>query len=257
MYPDLNILSDLDQRKRAGRKSLAVLIDPDSQKSQKAEELISLAAEVQVDYFFLGGSLVSEDRMGALIALIRKHSNIPAVIFPGSAYQIHPSADAFLLLSLASGRNPDYLIGRHVEAAPLLRTSGLEIIPTAYILVDGGRQSSTAYLTQTQVLPSDREDLAAATALACQQLGMRLIYLEAGSGAVHPVPEKMTTVVGKNVRLPLVVGGGIRSGDRAYGLFQAGADLLVVGNALENDPQLLRELVQSRDSFYPETLRSS
>jgi geranylgeranylglyceryl phosphate synthase family protein len=245
---NLNILSDLELRKREGRKSLAVLLDPDLHKSQQADELISRAVSANVDYFFLGGSLVSDDRMGQLIESIRKYSDIPAVIFPGSAYQIHRSADAFLLLSLASGRNPDFLIGRHVEAAPLLKASGLEIIPTGYILVDGGRHSSTAYLTHTQVMPSDREDLAAATALACQQLGMRLIYLEAGSGALYPVPEKMTSFVGKTVQLPLVVGGGIRSGVQASGLYHAGADLLVVGNALETNPALVIELTGSRDA---------
>ncbi len=248
----MHILSNLELRKREGKKSLAVLLDPDRQKLHKAEELISLATREKVDYFFLGGSLITEDSMGQLLDTIRRYSDIPTVIFPGGTYQIHRSADAILLLSLASGRNADYLIGRHVEAAPLLNSSGLEIIPTGYILVDGGRHSSTAYLTQTQVLPSDREELAAATALACQQLGMRLIYLEAGSGAQFPVPEKMTSIVGNTVHLPLVVGGGIRSGAQASGLFRAGADLLVVGNALEADPQLISELAKSRDSFHKE-----
>ena len=164
------------------------------------------------------------------------------ILFPGNNYQLCEEADALLLLSLISGRNPEYLIGQHVVAAPLIKESGIEAIPTGYLLIDGGKISTTSYITQTVPIPADKPDVAVATALAGEQLGLKLIYLEAGSGAANPVSAEMISAVKKNVSLPLIVGGGIRSGAQAEAACQAGADIIVVGNILEKAPELLMEL---------------
>jgi len=236
-------------QKQKGIKSLAVLVDPDRSKSKDIDLLLSISVQNKVDFFFIGGSLILDDAMPEMIRKIKSQTNIPVVIFPGNGMQINPEADAFLLLSLISGRNPDYLIGRQVEAALTLRNSGLEIIPTAYILVDGGQVSSTAYITQTIPIPAHRPELAVATAIAAEQLGMKMIYLEAGSGAKWPVNSEFVSLVSQNVQLPIITGGGIKSGLTCCELYKSGSDLIVVGNALEENPALIHELTQARDEF--------
>lgn len=227
---------------KTSHKQLAVLVDPDKQTHESLLQLIQLAQNCRADYFFVGGSLLVEDSFDKTIATIKQHSSIPVVIFPGSNYQISTKADAILFLSLISGRNAEYLIGQHVTAAPLIKESGLEAIPTGYILIDGGRVSTTSYITQTVPIPADKPDIAIATALAGQMLGMKLIYLEAGSGAQNHVPTSMINAVKKNINIPLIVGGGIRSAQQAEAVCHAGADVVVVGNVLEKDPDLLMEI---------------
>lgn len=178
-----------------------------------------------------------------VIAAIRQQSDTPVILFPGNPLHIDPSADAVLFLSLLSGRNAEFLIGQHVIAAPLLKRSGLEILPTGYMLVDSGTQTTVSYISGTTPLPYDKPDVAACTAMAGEMLGLQLMYLDAGSGARRPVPPRMIAAVRAVVDTPLVVGGGISSGEKAYEALKAGADLIVVGNGIEQDPDLLPELV--------------
>jgi phosphoglycerol geranylgeranyltransferase len=227
--------------KQKGTAKLAVLIDPDRQTPEGIVHLASIAENCKVDFLFVGGSLLMEDAFESTIITLKKHTRIPVVIFPGNNYQISAKGDAILFLSLISGRNPEYLIGQHVVAAPVIKESGIEVIPTGYILIDGGKISTTSYITQTVPLPADKPDLAVATAMAGEMLGMKLIYLEAGSGAIHPVNARMIKEVKKNIHIPLIVGGGISSPEEIEEICKAGADVVVVGNILEKEPGLLME----------------
>lgn len=177
-----------------------------------------------------------------LIAVIRSHTNTPIILFPGNPLHIEPSADAILFLSLISGRNPEFLIGQHVIAAPLLKKSGLEILPTGYMLVDSGAQTTVSYISGTMPLPHDKPSVAACTAMAGEMLGLQLMYLDAGSGARRPVSPEMIAAVRSVIEIPIIVGGGINSGEKAYQALKAGADMIVVGNGIEQDPDLLPQL---------------
>jgi putative glycerol-1-phosphate prenyltransferase len=170
-------------------------------------------------------------------------------LFPGSTHQVCDEADAILLLSLISGRNPDLLIGKHVEVAPQLMRSGLEVIPTGYMLVDGGKTTAVHYVSQTIPIPHDKPELALSTAWAGELMGLRVNYLDAGSGAHQAVPETIVAELGQQTKNPLVVGGGIRSGERAFQLCEAGASVIVVGNALEKSPALVTELLAATHAF--------
>lgn len=224
------------------KKQLAVLVDPDKQNEVQLLALIQQAQNAKVDFFFAGGSLLMEDRFEQTIETIKSHCEIPVVIFPGNNYQISKRADALLMLSLISGRNAEYLIGQHVVAAPALKEARLETIPTGYILIDGGKTSTTSYITQTVPIPNDKADIAVATAIAGEMLGQKLIYLEAGSGAKHCVSTTLVRAVKKNISVPLIVGGGIRNSEQAEEICEAGADIIVVGNVLEKEPELLFEI---------------
>jgi len=230
------------QIKNRQQKQLAVLIDPDNQRRETLLPLIELAQNARVDFFLVGGSLLLENSFEQTIETIKANSKIPVVIFPGNNYQISKKADAVLFLSLISGRNPEYLIGQQVIAAPLIKEVNLETIATGYLLIDGGRISTTSYITQTVPIPNDKPDIAVATALAGEMLGMQLIYLEAGSGAEQPVSAEMVGAVKKSISVPLVVGGGIRTGEQAEEICKAGADIIVVGNVLEKKPEALMEI---------------
>ena len=227
---------------KSSHKQLAVLIDPDQHTEESLAQLLHLAQNAHTDFFFVGGSLLLEDRFEKAITYIKEHSKIPVIIFPGNSYQVSAKADAILFLSLISGRNPEYLIGQQVIAAPLIKEANIETIPTGYLLIDGGRISTTSYITQTVPIPNDKPDIAVATALAGEMLGMKLIYLEAGSGAVNSVAAEMIKAVKKNISVPLIVGGGIRSAEKAEECCKAGADIIVVGHILEKEPDLLMEI---------------
>lgn len=235
-------------------KKLAVLIDPDRQQEPQLLALIKQAAAAKVDFFFVGGSLLMEDVFEKTIAFVKANTDIPVVIFPGNNYQLSAQADALLMLSLLSGRNAEYLIGQQVVAAPAIKAAGLETIATGYLLIDGGRISTTSYITQTVPIPHDKPDIAVATALAGEMLGMQLIYLEAGSGAINHVPEAMIRAVKKSISVPLIVGGGIRSSEAAEAVCRAGADVIVVGNVLEKEPELLMEISLAAHANYKEVL---
>lgn len=233
---------------------LAVLVDPDRQNPESLETLVKLAVNCKVDFLFVGSSLLVEGRMDDTITVIKKLCAIPVVIFPGNNYQVSKHADAILFLSLISGRNPEYLIGQHVIAAPMVKEAGLETIPTGYILVDGGRISTTSYITQTVPVPNDKPDIAAATALAGEMLGLKAIYLEAGSGAKQHVSPALIKAVKQTVGVPLIVGGGIRSAEQAEEVCRAGADVIVVGNVLEKEPELLMEISLAVHATSPNSL---
>lgn len=241
------IYQQILNNKKSKRKGFSVLIDPDHLKIKNLETIINIANKQDVDYFFIGGSLILQDRLEETLKLIRENSFIPTILFPGSGFQISHHAHALLFLSLVSGRNPEYLIGKQIEIAPKLQTTGLEIISTAYMLVDGRNSNTAAYISQTQPIPNDKPEAALATALAAKYLGFHLLFLDAGSGAKISVSQEMISRISGMVQLPLIVGGGITNGYKARELYQAGADILVVGNAIEKDPSLIAEIVSAKE----------
>ena len=247
--PRISLLAILNSYKQQNRKSFAVLLDPDQVGQRDFTETVSRAIAHQADFFFVGGSLITDYVQREMIAIIRQQTDAPIVIFPGNSLHIDTSADSLLLLSLISGRNPDLLIGQHVIAAPLLKRSGLDIVSTAYMLVDGGAQTTVSYISNTMPLPHDKPSVAACTAMAGELLGMKLTYLDAGSGARRPVPGALISAVRQAVDTPIVVGGGINSGEKAYEALQAGADLIVVGNGIEQNPDLLPQIAGVVSSF--------
>lgn len=239
----MNLLNALREKHKLGKKSIAVLIDPDKVDDlSKLHYLINLASENCVDYFFVGGSLITTANLSEVIRHIKKNVNLPVVLFPGNSMQIEPSADAILFLSLISGRNPELLIGQHVMAAPILKNTRLEIIPTGYMLINSGKITSVAYISNTIPIPEDKYSLAACTAMAGEMLGLQCIYLDAGSGAEREINPKMIASVRRAVSLPLIIGGGINSPIKAMNALEAGADMIVIGNALEKDPDMLIEI---------------
>ena len=236
----------LSQKAQAGLKQLAVLIDPDSLTTEA--ELVNLIVrcnEAEVDMILVGGSLITNGFWNRCIEIIKIHTKIPLVLFPGNIMQTHPEADAILFLSMISGRNPDLLIGKHVLAAPLLKKSGIEVIPTAYMIVDGGNITSVMYMSNTTPLPADKNNIAACTALAGEMLGLKVIYMDAGSGAQNPIRVGMIQEVKSQINGPLFIGGGIRTPEQAIETCLAGADVVVVGNAIEKDPNLVFDLAKS------------
>ena len=239
----MEILRQLSSRQREGRKSFSVLIDPDKvADSRSLVKVLNMSQENKVDYFFLGGSLITTNNISQILSVIKDNSNIPVVLFPGSNMQIVSEADAILFLSLISGRNAELLIGQHVVAAPILKKLTMEILSTGYILVNAGNQTTVSYMSNTQPIPYEKPSVAACTAMAGEMLGLRLIYLDAGSGAKMPVSNKMISMVRKSVSVPLIVGGGINSGEKAENILSAGADMIVIGNGIEEKPELLIEV---------------
>jgi phosphoglycerol geranylgeranyltransferase len=232
----------LCEAKTIGRKQLAVLIDPDKLRLKHMQQTIELAEECGVDYFYIGGSLVVNNMLDDVLTNIRKQSNIPLVLFPGSSFQLSYRADALLFLSLISGRNAELLIGQHVISAPFLRMSPLEIISTGYMLIDGGVMTSVQYMSNTYPIPAHKDDIAVCTALAGEMLGLKQIYMDAGSGAQNPISADMIESVSGAVQIPVIIGGGIRTAERVHANLKAGADVVVVGNAIEKDPNLVREM---------------
>ncbi|MFN6944333.1 MAG: geranylgeranylglyceryl/heptaprenylglyceryl phosphate synthase [Cytophagaceae bacterium] len=238
----MDVLQKFLNNKKQGKKSFAVLLDPDKLDSQKCREVAEAGETAGIDYFFIGGSLITKQNFNTIVHTVKAHSSVPIVIFPGSNLQIDSKADAILLLSLISGRNPDFLIGQHVIAAPLLKESNLEILPTGYILVDCGKPTTVSYISNTTPIPFDKPSVAACTALAGQMLGMKLMYLDGGSGAMYSISPEMISMVEKTVDVPLIVGGGINTIEKAQAALQAGADTIVIGNAIESDVNFLNEI---------------
>ena len=236
------LYNKIQERKSAGKKSFAVLIDPDKVNVATTEQLVSLAVDGGIDYFFVGGSLVVTDHLDECIQQIKSACNIPVLLFPGSPSQISKHADALLYLSLISGRNADMLIGQHVVSAPFVKKSGLEIISTGYMVIDGGASTTVSYISNATPIPSDKPDIALCTALAGEMLGMKIIYMDSGSGAKKAISEEMISTVAKNIEVPIIVGGGIRDAEKAYLNCKAGADVIVVGNAIEKAPSLISEM---------------
>lgn len=237
-----DIYQSFIHQKKEGRKNFVVLIDPDKVKTNNIDQIIDLAYRAKVDCFFIGGSLVINDTLDYCILKIKEACKIPVILFPGNSMQLSYAADAILFLSLISGRNPELLIGKHVETAPFLYASPLEIISTGYMLIDGGVSTSVSYMSNTYPIPSAKDDIAVCTALAGELLGLKLVFMDAGSGAKTPISESMISAVSSKVSIPLVVGGGIRTPEKALANAKAGADFIVVGNAIEKDPGLIMEM---------------
>lgn len=235
--------------KQAGKKALAVLIDPDNITPEACEKLVLEAVNHKVGYIFVGGSLITGENLPTVIKIVKANSNIPVIIFPGNNLHIDASADGILFLSLISGRNPEHLIGQHVLAAPIIKRTALQVLPTGYILIDGGAQTTVSYISNTTPIPADKPGIAACTAMAGEMLGMKLIYLDAGSGAKQQISAKLVTTVRKAVNAPLIVGGGIDSPFKLLETIEAGADIVVVGNVFEKDPSLLTIMAKVVNNF--------
>lgn len=243
-----NIYQELLRRKKQGIKSFAVLIDPDKADAATIRHLVERSVKAGVDYFFVGGSLVISDRLEEVVQQIKSSCSIPVILFPGSPSQLTPLADALLYLSLISGRNPELLIGQHVISAPFVKKSGLEIMATGYMVVDGGAPTTVSYISNATPMPADKNDVALCTALAGEMLGMKLIYMDAGSGAKKAISESMIAAVAAQITIPLIVGGGITDPEKAYLNCKAGADIIVIGNAIEKDPALIEEMAAAVQS---------
>ena len=237
-----NVYLQLLESKKAGRPLFTVLIDPDKVDAKSLEHLIGLGLEAKVDYFFVGGSLVISNHLDACVQQIKAACNIPVILFPGSPSQVSKYADALLYLSLISGRNPELLIGQHVISAPFVKKSGLEIMPTGYMVIDGGAPTTVSYISNAAPIPSNKHEIAMCTAMAGEMLGMKLIYMDAGSGAKRPITESMIQKVSSCIDVPLIIGGGITHPEKAYLNCKAGADVIVVGNAIEKDANLIKEM---------------
>ena len=225
-----------------GKKLLAVLIDPDKMKPEGLAIFLEKANQSLATHIFVGGSTVGDDATEILVSELKQYTHLPVVLFPGDVSQITGKADALLFLSLVSGNNPEYLIGKHIKAVSKLRETQLEIIPTGYILIENGKITSVEKTTQTKPLSRTDIQKVVDTAKASELLGMRLIYLEAGSGALHPIPTEMISFVRQEITIPLIVGGGIRSIKQLQNAYNAGADLVVIGTAFEEDDNFFEAL---------------
>lgn len=236
------LYQQLSDKKSKGQKSFAVLIDPDKVDAEKIDQLTQLSVNAGVDYLFVGGSLVISNHLDEVVQRIKQSCDIPVILFPGSHSQISAYADGLLYLSLISGRNPELLIGQHVISAAAIKQSGLEIISTGYMVIDGGAPTTVSYISNAAPIPADKNEIAMCTAMAGEMLGMKVIYMDAGSGAKRPISEGMIEKVSKTIEAPLIVGGGITSPEKAYRNCKAGADVIVIGNAIEKDTSLIKEM---------------
>ncbi|MFH1196297.1 MAG: geranylgeranylglyceryl/heptaprenylglyceryl phosphate synthase [bacterium] len=212
-----------------------ILIDPDKSAGDQLIKFIVHCEQSGVDGFLIGGSLMMGGNLEKTIELIKENSHLPVIIFPGGTEQIFPNADAILYLSLVSGRNADQLIGKHVLAAPVIKKFDIEPISTGYMLIESGRVTTAEYISGSKPIPRNKPEIAAATALAAQYLGMKLIYLEAGSGADLPVPNDMIKYVSSVCEVPVIVGGGIRDSKTASEKVRSGANIIVTGNHFEDE----------------------
>jgi len=230
------------------KKSIALLLDPDKAKGDLLKNILKTAVERKADYIFAGGSLTFTS-IDNLIIEIRRLCSIPVVLFPGNLLQLTLNADVILLLSLISGRNAELLIGNHIIAAPHLKGVREKLVSVGYILISCGKKTSVEYISQTEAIPCNKPEIAVATALAGEMLGLQMIYLEAGSGATNHVPIDLVKAVRQNISIPLAVGGGIKSKDEVEDIFEAGADLIILGNGCEKNPELLFEACRIRNKF--------
>ena len=229
-------------------KSVALLLDPDKAIGKAFENIIEIAVICKTDYILTGGSIIF-NKIDCLISYIKERCTIPVILFPGSLLQLTTKADGIYFLSLISGRNPELLIGNHVIAAPYLREIKNRVVPVGYMLINCGSKTSVEYMSQTEAIPSDKTDIITATALAGEMLGMKMIYLEGGSGAKSPVPTRVIKAVKENVSIPVIAGGGLKNIKQVQDAFESGADMIVIGNGCEKRPALLAEACKVRDSF--------
>ena len=222
---------------------LALLVDPDKCYGEALKVQADLINRYRPQLILVGGSLTSRP-VDETVRFLKEKTDTPVVLYPGHPVQVSFSADALLFLSMISGRNPELLIGAHVTAAPAIHQNKLETIPTGYMLIDGGTPTSVEYISQTQPIPAQKTDIALATALAGQMLGLKLIYMDAGSGALKPIPKAMIQRIKEEISIPLMIGGGIDTPEKLKNAFQSGADIVVVGNVLEKQPELLASFTE-------------
>ena len=244
-----DLYNNILEKKSKGKKLFAILIDPDKQKNSDLLLTIENASHANVDYFFVGGSLLTNDNLENCIKTIKKNCDIPIILFPGNAMQVNKNADGILFLSLISGRNAELLIGKQVITAPILKQTELEVISTGYMLIDSGEPTAASYMSNTTPIPRNKHGIAISTAIAGEYLGLKLIYMDGGSGAKQPIEMDMIKKVSKSINIPLIIGGGICNAQKALDNCKAGADLIVVGNAIEKNPALILEISQAIHSF--------
>lgn len=245
----MTIYEDIVESKAQGAKKFGVLIDPDQIRLQSFDQVLDQAIQYSVDYLFIGGSLIVNNKLDEVLSSIKEKCEIPLILFPGNTFQLSHKADGILFLSLISGRNPELLIGNHVITAPIIKQSSLEVMSTGYILIESGAPTTVSYMSHTNPIPANKFDIALCTAIAGELLGLKLIYLEAGSGAQHPVSTKMIKTVSKGTSIPLIVGGGIKTPEKAQANAAAGADLIIVGDAIESNPSLIGEMAHAIHSY--------
>ncbi|TAH21638.1 MAG: geranylgeranylglyceryl/heptaprenylglyceryl phosphate synthase [Cytophagales bacterium] len=246
------IYNTLVKIKENSGKSLAILIDPDKIDTTQGTKLSDYCKENAPDFFLVGGSLITTNQTDTIIDSIRNSpytAHIPVLLFPNSYLHLSEKADGILFLSLISGRNPEYLIGNHVIAAPLLKQSKLEVIPTGYILVNCGNQTTVAYISNTTPIPYNKNDIAVCTALAGEMLGLKMIYMDGGSGAKQAISPEMIRAVKQQLDVPLMIGGGIRTVEAMEMAFEAGADTVVIGSAVEQNPELLANFCEAMKKY--------
>jgi phosphoglycerol geranylgeranyltransferase len=239
----------IDAARQSKKKLLAVLIDPDKPSENELISLCKRAEKSGANLIFVGGSLLTHDGLDQCLTIVMSHCNIPVLLFPGSVLQISDKADGILFLSLISGRNADLLIGNQVIAAPYLKNSNLEVLPTGYMLVDCGKSTTAIYMSNSAPIPYEKADIAACTAIAGEFLGLGYFYLDGGSGAEKSISTEMINAVRNAIDRPIIVGGGIRDGHTAKALAQAGADVIVVGNLFEENPEAMDEIAQALQSL--------
>jgi phosphoglycerol geranylgeranyltransferase len=230
------------EAKAQKRKLLAILIDPDTPSALQLGAITEQINAAKADLIFVGGSLLMKDALDECLLSIKDKTDIPTILFPGSVLQISSKADAILFLSLISGRNPDLLIGSQVIAAPYIKQSGLEVLPTGYMLIDSGKATTASYMSNTHPIPYHKHEIAASTAMAGEMLGLGMIYMDGGSGADKAVDPRMIASVRAHVDIPIVIGGGIKDAETAKAICDAGADVIVVGNASEHNPLIISEI---------------
>lgn len=249
MMQNTNIYDQILRARQERRKLLAILLDPDKQDAERLDECLENIHNQPVDLLLVGGSEVRNGHTEALVKSIKRLTDLPVVLFPGDYSQITKEADALLFLNLLSGRNAEYLINQQVKAVPRIQDSDLEILPTAYILVDGGVSTSVQKVSQTEPLSLKDEEMIVNTAIAGMYMGHKLVYLEAGSGARNPVPATLISRIRAKIDIPIIAGGGIRDHRQLASAFESGADMVVIGTAFEQDPSILRQILNN-EHFY-------
>ena len=245
----MNIYNYILENKKKGKKLFSILIDPDKQNNNTLLNVIKKANNAKADFFFVGGSLLAHDSLDSCLSTIKENSDIPVILFPGNAMQVNNKADGILFLSLISGRNAEMLIGKQVITAPILKQSSLEILPTGYMLIDSGQPTTVSYMSNTTPIPGNKDAVAACTAMAGEMLGLKLIFMDGGSGAKDPISDKMIASVRKSVDCPIIIGGGINSGEKAITNCKAGADIIVVGDAIEKDENLISKIADAIHNY--------
>lgn len=238
----MNIYQNILSAKKESKKLVAVLIDPEKMDLKNITRFLKKVHNSIATHIFVGGSTDINNETENLVLAVKKETNLPIVLFPGDVSQITNKADGILFLSLLSGRNPKYLIDQQIEAAPILKKTSLEIIPTGYILIDGKKETATQKVSNTKPISQENTTLILDTSLAGEFSGKKLIYLEAGSGATEVVSDIIIKQVSKIISVPLIIGGGIRSKKQLEKAFTAGADLVVIGTAFENDESFFMDL---------------